>query len=129
MGRKTAAVYISNLYMDMVRETVEGVQESARRHDVKLLFFTSFSDNFSSRQYARYKNYDTGDFVVFLLADPGEYDGLISFDTYMPILYLDPVDRLKAQANCPVITLGTVKDGTYSVVNDQDPPCARSSST
>ena len=120
MGRKTAAVYISNLYMDMVRETVEGVQESARRHDVKLLFFTSFSDNFSSRQYARYKNYDTGDFVVFLLADPGEYDGLISFDTYMPILYLDPVDRLKAQANCPVITLGTVKDGTYSVVNDQD---------
>ena len=49
-----------------------------------------------------------------------EYDALISFDTYMTGSFIEPIDRLKKAVDCPVITLGTVKEGTYSIANDQD---------
>ncbi|MBR6164588.1 MAG: GGDEF domain-containing protein [Clostridia bacterium] len=120
MKRKNVAVFISALYEDMVRETVEGLLSAARGEDVKITFFASFADNHTSQNYDRYQLYDTGDFVVYLLPDLREYDALISFDTYMTGSFVEPIDRLKKAAPCPVITLGTVKAGTYSVVNDQD---------
>ena len=120
MARKTAAVFISNVYSDMVAQTARGVIESARDHDAKLLFFTAFADNSRGKQYARTMHYETGDFVVYLLPDLNRFDALISFDTYMPIMYLDAVDALKRAAPCPVITLGTVKPFACSVVNDQE---------
>ena len=43
MGRKKIAVFISALYEDMVRETVEGLLSAAEGEDVKLIFFTSFN--------------------------------------------------------------------------------------
>ena len=48
MGRKTIAVFISALYEDMVRQTVEGLLSAARGEDMKILFFTSFADNHTS---------------------------------------------------------------------------------
>lgn len=120
MIRKKIAVFISALYEDMVQETVEGLLSAARGRDEKLIFFTSFADNHTSQNYDRYQDYDTGDFVVYLLPDLKEYDALITFDTYMTGSFIEPIDRLKKAAPCPVITLGTVKEGTYSIVNDQD---------
>ena len=120
MERKRIAVFISALYEDMVRETVEGLLKAAEKENVKIIFFTSFADNHTSRNYCRYQDYDTGDFVVYLLPDMKEYDALISFDTYMTGSFIEPIDRLKKAVKCPVITLGTVKEGTCSVVNDQD---------
>ena len=104
----------------MVRETVEGLLSAAGGEDMKIIFFTSFADNHTSQNYDRYQDYDTGDFAVYLLPDLNEYDALISFDTYMTGSFIAPIDRLKKEAPCPVITLGTVKEGTYSIVNDQD---------
>ena len=118
--RKKIAVFISALYEDMVRETVEGLLSAARGENIKLIFFTSFADNHTSRNYDLYQDYDIGDFVVYLLPDLKKYDALISFDTYMTGSFIEPIDRLKKAVSCPVITLGTVKEGTYSVVNDQD---------
>ena len=45
MGRKTIAVFISALYEDMVRQTVEGLLSAARGEDMKILFFTSFNSD------------------------------------------------------------------------------------
>ena len=118
--RKTIAVFISALYEGMVRETVEGLLSAAEGENVKLLFFTSFADNYTSKNYDLYQDYDIGDFVVYLLPELKEYAALISFDTYMTGSFVEPIDRLKKTAKCPVITLGTVKEGTYSVYNDQD---------
>ena len=118
--RKTIAVFISALYEGMVRETVEGLLSAAREANVKLIFFTSFADNYTSKNYDLYQDYDIGDFVVYLLPELKEYDALISFDTYMTGSFVKPLDRLKRTAQCPVITLGTVKEGTYSIINDQD---------
>ena len=120
MSRKKIAVFISALYEDMVQETVEGLLSAVDGKEEKLLFFTSFADNHTSQQYDRYQDYDTGDFVVYLLPDLKEYDALITFDTYMTGSFIEPIDRLKKAAPCPVITLGTVKEGTCSIVNDQD---------
>lgn len=118
--RKTIAVFISALYENMVRETVEGLLDAARGENVKLIFFTSFADNYTSKNYDLYQVYDIGDFVVYLLPELKEYDALISFDTYMTGSFVEPIDRLKKVAQCPVVTLGTVKEGTYSIYNDQD---------
>ena len=120
MERKKIAVFISALYEDMVRETVEGLLSAADRETTKLLFFTSFADNHTSRNYDRYQDYDNGEFVVYLLPDLKEYDALISFDTYMTGSFVEPIGQLKKTAPCPVITLGTVREGTWSVANDQD---------
>ena len=117
--RKTVAVFISALYEGMVRETVEGLLDAAREENVKLIFFTSFADNFTSRNYSLYQDYDIGDFVVYLLPDLKDYDALISFDTYMTGSFVGPINRLKKSAPCPVVTLGTVQDCSCSVVNDQ----------
>ncbi len=120
MERKKIAVFISALYEDMVRETVEGLLSAAQGENMKLTFFTSFADNHTSQNYERYQDYDIGDFVVYLLPDLREYDALISFDTYMTGSFIEPINKLKAEAPCPVITLGTVREGTYSIVNDQE---------
>ena len=120
MERKKIAIFISALYEDMVRETVEGLLSVADLEKEKLLFFTSFADNHTSRQYDRYQDYDNGEFVVYLLPDLKEYDALISFDTYMTGSFVEPIGKLKKEAPCPVITLGTVKEGTWSIANDQD---------
>ena len=120
MERKKIAVFISALYEGMVRETVEGLLDAAAGENVKIVFFTSFADNHTSQKYDRYQDYDTGDFVVYLLPDMEEYDALVSFDTYMTGSFIEPIDRLKKAVKCPVITMGTIKDGTCSIVNDQE---------
>ena len=120
MARKKIAVFISALYEGMVRETVEGLLKAACGEDLKIIFFTSFADNHTSHNYRLYQDYDIGDFVVYLLPELEEYDALISFDTYMTGSYVEPIDQLKMAAPCPVITMGTYKEGTFSIVNDQE---------
>ena len=119
MRRKKIAVFISALYEDMVRQTVEGLLSNAGE-DVKILFFTGFADNHTSQNYDRYQDYDIGDFAVYLLANLNEYDALVSFDTYMTGTQVEPINQLKKAAPCPVVTLGTVREGTWSIVNDQN---------
>ncbi len=120
MALKKIAVFISALYEDMVRETVEGLLSAARGENLKIIFFTSFADNHTSQNYDRYKDYDIGEFAVYLLPDLSEYDALVSFDTYMTGSFIEPINQLKKNAPCPVVTLGTVREGTCNIVNDQD---------
>ena len=120
MERKTIAVFVSALYEDMVRQTVDGMLKAARDGNAKVLFFTSFADNHTSRGYERYRDYDTGDYAVYLLPDLREYDALISMDTYMTETLIEPIDELKRKAPCPVVTLGTRREGTWSIFNDQN---------
>ena len=120
MDRKKIAVFISALYEDMVVETVQGLLSAARDENLELVFFTSVADNHTSKRYDRYQDYDTGDFEVYLLQDLKEYDVLISFDTYMTGSFIEPINILKKAVSIPVITMGTIKEGTYSIINDQE---------
>ena len=121
MGRKKIAVYTANIYRDMVKETQYGLIQAAKREGVKLLFFTGFSDNFSTfTKYTQFTNYDIGDFAVYYLPDLNEFDGLITMDTYLPDYYIDFVTEIKKSSPIPVITLGNDVDFTYNVVNNQE---------
>ena len=120
MERKLVAAYVSDIYRDMVRKTHYGVIQAAKRHNIKILFFTSFSDNYSNLQYTSFTKYDIGDFAIYHLPDLTKYDGLLSFDSYMPEIFIEPLNDLKREAPCPVVTLGDIRDFSYNVVNDQD---------
>ena len=120
MEQKQVAVYASNIYGEIGRLSVEGIIEAAARNHIKPIFFTSFTDNFSSEHYERFRDYDLGDFVVYFLADLRKYAGLLCLDSFMPLIYQEPIDRLERRAACPVVVIGTVKDPFYSVVDDQD---------
>ena len=121
MTRRTVAVYTANMYRDMVKETQYGLIQAAKREGVKLLFFTAFSDNFSTfTKDTEFTLYDVGDFAVYYLPDLSQYDGLITMDTYLPDYYLDFVTEIKKNSPIPVITLGNDCDFTHNVVNDQE---------
>jgi DNA-binding LacI/PurR family transcriptional regulator len=120
MERKNVAVFIANIYRNMTKETQYGLIDAAREHNIKLIFFTSFNDNYSSTKYIRYKNYDKGDMSVFMLPKFSDYDGLISLDSYMPDLYKEPVNDIKRTATCPIVSLGDTPDFSYNIVNDQN---------
>ena len=116
MDRKNVAVFIANIYRNMTKETQYGLIEAAREHNIKLIFFTSFNDNYSNTKYIRYKNYDKGDMSVFMLPNYEDFDGLISLDSYMPDLYREPVNDIKRTATCPVVSLGDKPDFSYNIV-------------
>ena len=120
MERRKVAVFLANIYKDMTRETEYGIINAAKKNNIKLIFFASFNDNYSSNKYVRYKNYDKGDMSVFFLSMLSEYDGLISLDSYMPDLYRERVNNIKRQFSCPIVSLGDTTDFSYNIVNDQD---------
>ena len=119
MERKMVAAFIADIYRDMVRKTQYGVIQSAKRNNAKILFFTSFCDNYNHIEVKHFNDYDHGDFAIYKLPDLEKYDGLITFDSYLPDRFIEPVNKLKQEAPCPVVTLGDVRDFSYNVVNDQ----------
>ncbi len=121
MKRKKIAVFNANIYRDMVKETQYGLIQTALRENVKLLFFSSFSNNFSTnKKYTKFTNYDIGDYAIYHLPDLNTFDGLISMDTYIPDYYLEHLSEIKKSSPIPVVTLGNDVDYTYNVINDQE---------
>ena len=121
MDRKIVAAFIADIYRDMVRETEYGTIQEAMRNNVKLLFFASFSDNFSTVEYTHLTNYDVGDSAIYRVPDLNNFDGLITYDSYLPETFLEIINDIKKEAPCPVVTLGVVSDHSYSVINDLKP--------
>ena len=95
MDRKIVAAFIADIYRDMVKETQYGTIMAAKRFGVKLLFFASFSDNFSNAQYSRISNYDIGDSAIYKLPNLQNFDGLITYDSYMPSIFIKLINDLK----------------------------------
>ena len=59
----------------MVKETQYGLIQAAKRENVKLLFFSSFSNNFSTnKKYTKFTNYDIGDYAIYHLPDLNTFD-------------------------------------------------------
>ena len=118
--RKVVAAFIADIYCDMVKETQYGNIKEAIRNNVKMLFFASFSENYSNTEYTRLSSYDIGDVAIYKLPNLSNFDGLITYDSYMPELFLDTINNIKKSAPCPAVTLGDVSDCSYNVINDHD---------
>ena len=120
MKRKVVAGFISDIYQDMVKDTQYGTIREAKRNGIKLLFFTSFSDNFSNTEYTRLSNYDIGDSAIYMLPNLENFDGLITYDSYMPDLFLPTIEEIKKNSPCPAVTLGDISEYSHNVINDHD---------
>ena len=84
MKRRKIAVFISNIYGPMIREMQDGINEAALERGIKIIYFASFSDGFSSKVYNQYVHYDEGDIVSFQIADLDDFDGCIVVDSSFP---------------------------------------------
>ncbi|MCR5213844.1 MAG: GGDEF domain-containing protein [Eubacterium sp.] len=124
MDRKIVAAFLADIYRDMARETEYGTILEAIRQNVKLLFFASFSDNFSTldktADHYQLTKFDYGNSTIFRLPDLSNFDGLITYDTYMPDFFLSMIEDIKKNAPCPAVTLGVLSENSLSVINDQD---------
>ena len=63
MEKKKVAVFIAEIYAPMIKEIQYGLIQCAKRSNVKLYFYTSFNDDFTTREYTQFTEYDKGDFV------------------------------------------------------------------
>ena len=119
MARKKVAVFSANIYEPMTHAIQEGIIKAARELDVKLIFFASFSDSFSSEIYEQYATYDEGDVVVFELPDLDDFDGIVRVDlTYGPFT-LKHLDERLANTKLPIVNVGGFDDRYPSIVNDE----------
>ncbi|MBO4473762.1 MAG: GGDEF domain-containing protein [Clostridiales bacterium] len=119
MTRKKVAVFSANIYEPMTHAIQEGIIKAARELDVKLFFFASFSDSFSSEIYEQYATYDEGDVVVFELPDLDDFDGIVRVDlTYGPFT-LKHLDERLANTKLPIVNVGGFDDRYPSIVNDE----------
>ena len=72
---KKIAVFTSHVYEQMSGQMQKGLIDAARKYGVKLIFFASFGDSYSSRNYGKFSRYDEGDCVSFDIPDLNDFDG------------------------------------------------------
>ena len=118
--RKKVAVFVQNMYGAMIADTQMGLREAALEKGVKLIFFSSFSDGFSSQFYNQYGKYDEGDIVSFKLPDLEDFDGVVILESSFPPVYIKRLEKLLLATDTPVINLGGVNDKFYSLITNDD---------
>ena len=119
MKRRKIAVFISNIYGAMIREMQDGINAAALENDIKVIYFASFSDGFSSKIYNQYVHYDEGDVVSFQLANLDEFDGGIIVDPSFPEFQRNLRDQVIATTRIPIINIGSHDDRYYNVINNE----------
>ena len=118
--RKKIAVFISGIYGAINYEMQHGIIDTAMEEGVKVIFFASFSDDFSREFYDQYAKYDEGDIVSFKIPDLRDFDGAIFVSNSLPVDYKSRVDKILVESDIPVINLGGVDDQYYSILNNED---------
>ena len=79
---KKIAVFTSHVYEQMSGQMQKGIIDAALKYGIKVIFFCSFGDSYSSKQYGEFSGYDEGDTVSFDIPDLNEFDGVIKISTY-----------------------------------------------
>jgi len=115
--RKKIAVFVLNMYGAMINDVQRGLNEAAFEENVKLIYFASFSDGFSSEFYDQYVKYDEGDIVSFKLPDLDDFDGVIVITISFTPEYLKRIEPLLEKTKTPVLYLGEPDERFYSVGN------------
>ena len=118
--RKKVAVFSPNIYEPMTHAIQEGISKAAVELGIKVIYFASFSDNFSNKIYEQYNHYDEGDIVSFELPDLNDFDGIIRVDlTYGPYTLKHLDARLSEVKSIPIINVGGYDERYFNVVNDE----------
>ncbi len=116
--RKKVAVFVADMYGAMIRDTEKGLNDAAKEAGIKLIYFVSFSDDFSRQSYDQYAKYDEGDIVSFELPDVKDFDGVVLISQSFPKMHSARLDKILSKVDIPVINLGGKNDQYYSLVGD-----------
>ena len=118
-ARKKVAVFSANIYEPMTHAIQEGINKAALELGVKVIYFASFSDNFSGKIYEQYHNYDVGDIVSFELPDLDDFDGIVRIDlTYGPYS-LEHLDARLSNVKIPIINVGGYDNRYPNIVSNE----------
>ena len=112
---KKIAVFTSHIYEQMSGMMQKGLIDAAKEHGVKLLFFASFGDSYSSRDYCEFSKYDKGDRVCFDIPDLKDFDGVIKISTYSSPVIREHLDEILSQYDGPIINIGGSDDNLLNV--------------
>ena len=100
------AVFTSHVYEQMSGMMQKGLIDAAKKYGVKLIFFASFGDSYSSRDYREFSKYDKGDRVCFDIPDLNDFDGVIKISTYFSLIIKEHLKKILSEYDVPVINIG-----------------------
>ena len=109
------AVFTSHVYEQMSGMMQKGLIDAAKAHGVKLIFFASFGDSYSSRDYCEFSKYDKGDRVCFDIPDLNDFDGVIKISTYFSLIIKEHLKKILSEYDVPVINIGGWDDDHLNV--------------
>lgn len=112
---KKIAVFTSHVYEQMSVMMQKGLIDAARKYGVKLIFFASFGDSYSSRNYGEFSKYDEGDCVSFDIPDLNDFDGVIKISTYFSQIIKDHLKKILPKYDIPVINIGGKDESQFNV--------------
>ena len=116
---KKVAVFTSHVYEPMSGLMQKGIKAAALEHNVKVIFFASFSDSYSSKNYGEYSKYDEGDNVSFDIPDLKDFDGIIKISTYFSETVKKHLDQILSKVDIPVINIGGMDERYMSICCDE----------
>ena len=120
MGQtKKIAVFTSHVYEQMCGLMQKGIRKAALDLGVKVIFFASFSDSYSSRNYAEYAKYDEGDNVSFDIPDINDFDGIIKISSSFGETAREHLNQILTRVQIPVITIGGMDDRFINICCDE----------
>ena len=103
---KKIAVFTSHVYEQMSGMMQKGLIDAALKHGVKLIFFASFGDSYSSKNYNEFSKYDEGDKVSFDIPDLKDFDGVVKITTYFSDILKEHLKTILSKYDIPVISIG-----------------------
>ena len=109
------AVFTSHVYEQMSAMMQKGLIDAARKYGVKLIFFASFGDSYSARNYGEFSRYDEGDCVSFDIPDLDDFDGVIKISTYFSQIIKDHLKKLLSEYDKPIINIGGKDEDQFNV--------------
>ena len=112
---KKIAVFTSHVYEQMSGMMQKGLIAAAKEYGVKLIFFASFGDSYSSKNYAEFSKYDEGDKVSFDIPDLNDFDGVIKISTYFSQVIKDHLKKILSEYDIPVINIGGKDDEHFNI--------------
>ena len=118
-ARKKVAVFSPNIYEPMTHAIQEGISKAALELGIKVMFFVSFSDDFSDKIFEQYRLYDEGDIAAFELPDLDTFDGIIRVDLSYNPYCLEHLDNRLSKAKIPIINVGGYDERYFNVISNE----------
>ena len=116
---KKIAVFLSHVYEPMSGLMQKGVKAAALERGVKVIFFASFSDSYSSKDYTEYAKYDEGDALSIDIPNLEDFDGAIKISSSFGEKARQRLEEVLLSANIPSINIGGMDEKLNNICCDE----------